>query len=73
MPALFRVTEDDLATLEHVLPQIARDLCTALTTPAAPRIRKQLRQVQEIVTNIRWDYGPPTEVTTIPAGGPDES
>lgn len=70
MARLFVIAEDDLATLEHVLPQLACDLHFALTTPAAPRIRKQLRQVQEIINKVRWDYGPPTEVTIIPAGGP---
>lgn len=64
---LFQINEDDLAALEHILPQLALDLTNALMTPAAPRIRKQLRQVQEILTNVRWNYGPPTEVEKIDA------
>ncbi len=65
---LFQINEDDLSALEHVLPQLASDLYRELAGPAAPRIRKQLRQAQEILSKVRWNYGPPTDVQIIPAG-----
>ncbi len=31
----------------------------------------KLRQVQQIVSNVRWDYGPHTNIEIIPAGDPN--
>ncbi len=64
---LHQIAEDDLAELERIMPQLQYDLNEAMTTPAAPRIRKQLRQVKDILSNVRWGYGPFTEVEIIPA------
>lgn len=63
---LFQIKEDDLAALEHLLPQLAEDLTLVMTGPAAPRLRVQIRQVKEILSNVRWNYGPPSNVTIIP-------
>lgn len=69
---LFQINEDDLARLEHVLPELADHMMMLMANPeAAPRLRKQWREVQEILSNVRWNYGPPRDVTIIPAG-PDE-
>jgi hypothetical protein len=67
---LFPITEDDLRDLEHVLPLLADDLSVFMVKghAAAPRVRKQLRQVKEILSNVRWGYGPPLDVEIIPAG-----
>jgi hypothetical protein len=74
MSKLFQITEEDLAELEHVMPQIQNDLFDELAGPAGNRIRVQLRRVKEILTNVRWDYGPPEHVERIDAGdaGPAE-
>jgi hypothetical protein len=58
----FRVYEDDLATLEKTLPQLASALMPILNN----RLRVQLRQVQKILSDIRWNYGPASNVKTIP-------
>ena len=68
MSRLFQIHEDDLAKLESLLPEIA----DALYTPAlSNRLRMKIRAIKEIVSNVRWNYGPPSDVEVIPAG-PDE-
>lgn len=62
MPKLFRVTEDDLAELERILPQLGESLVPVLNN----RTRVQLRRCQSILSDIRWNYGPPTEVAPSP-------
>jgi hypothetical protein len=63
---LFQIAEPDLAELERVLPQIADAMMAQLN----PRLRVQWRKVQEIVTNVRWNYGPPLECIIIPCEEP---
>lgn len=68
---LFQITEDDLAELERTLPQFAFVLMPNLDN----RLRAQCRRVQAILSNVRWNYGPPTEVERLPADDaepPDE-
>ena len=60
---LNQINEDDLAALETTLPQIGLALMPILDN----RLRTQLRQVQRILSDVRWNYGPPSEVETIPA------
>ena len=61
---LYQITEDDLAELERVLPEL---LEPAVYVPAAPvRARKQFSRVKDIISNVRWNYGPPSEVEIIP-------
>lgn len=68
MSRLFQIHEDDLAKLESLLPEIA----DALYTPAlSNRLRMKIRAIKEIVSNVRWNYGPPSDVEVIPAG-PDD-
>lgn len=55
---MFQVTEDDLAELERTMPQFLDALYPHLNN----RLRVQFRRVQEIVTNVRWNYGPPQHV-----------
>jgi hypothetical protein len=70
MPKLFQINEEDLATLEHTLPQLQDALFPELANPlVAPRLRVQLRRVKDILSNVRWNYGPPMNVEIIPAGG----
>lgn len=65
---LFMVHQNDLETLERDLPLLLREMGLALNHK---RNQVRWRRVIEIIRNIRWDYGPPTEVEEIPAG-PDE-
>lgn len=61
---LFRIHEEDLVDLERILP----DLCMALYDVIDNRLRVQLRRVKDIVSNVRWEYGPPLQVISIPCG-----
>lgn len=62
MSRLFQIKEDDLGALEAALPQLADALMPVLNN----RVRVQLRRVQKILSDVRWDYGPPSEVQIIP-------
>lgn len=62
---MYQIYDDDLATLERTLPQLADALGPTLNN----RLRVQLRQVQRILSNVRWDYGPPSEVRIVPLDG----
>lgn len=63
---LFQINESDLARLEHLLPEI----CERLYPHMDNRLRTQLRQVQSIMSDVRWNYGPPGEVAVFPVGPP---
>lgn len=61
---LHQITEDDLATLEKLLPE----LCDHLMNGGLDNARKaKIRQVQRIISDVRWNYGPPSDVQVIPA------
>ena len=61
---MHHITEDDLAELERLLPEVTMALWPQLDN----RLRVQLRRIKDILSKVRWDYGPPTEVEVIPAG-----
>lgn len=58
MSMLLQIHEEDLVTLERTLPQLA----DALMPQMDNRLRVKLRQVQTILSNVRWGYGPATDV-----------
>jgi hypothetical protein len=66
---LFQITEDDLAELERTLPDLfsSGPVMQALDNN---RSRTQLRRVKDILSNVRWNYGPWSDVTIVPADGP---
>lgn len=66
---MLQIHEDDLATLERTLPQLADALMSNLDN----RLRVQLRQVQQIISNVRWNYGPARHVGEIPADGDQDN
>ncbi len=62
MSRLFQIKEDDLGALEATLPQLADALMPVLNN----RLRVQLRRAQQVLSDVRWNYGPPSEVQSIP-------
>ena len=62
MSKLFQIKEDDLGALEATLPQLADALMPVLNN----RLRVQLRRAQQVLSDVRWNYGPPSEVQIIP-------
>jgi hypothetical protein len=69
MTRLYQITEEDLGELERTLPQICEDLMANLDG----RLRTQFRRCQTILSQVRWRYGPASEVERIPADGDQTS
>lgn len=64
MSKMFQINADDLAALESLLPE----LCDALYPVMDNRMRAKIRQVQRVMSSVRWNYGPPAEVEVVPSG-----
>jgi hypothetical protein len=67
MSRLFQIYENDLQVLEHALPRLHDALGEALNRPD---VQVMLEEVKDILSNVRWNYGPHTNVQRI-AGGDD--
>ena len=73
---LHQINEDDLATLERLLPLLQSDLFREMARRqgnGANAIRVKLRQSKDILSNVRWGYGPPLEVYVVPADEPPQA
>lgn len=62
MSKLFQIYEDDLGELEKLIPRLGEALETPLLSN---RIKTQLRRCKIILSNVRWNYGPPDEIKQI--------
>lgn len=62
---LFQIHEPDLATLEADVPA----LCERLIGCMDNAMRVRMRRVQTVLMNVRWNYGPPSEIEKIDAEG----
>lgn len=58
MGRLLQIHDEDLTTLERTLPQLSDALMPVLDN----QLRMKLRQVQKILSDVRWNYGPQSEV-----------
>ncbi len=58
------VSDDPIITVSALTDEQSRDLDN--------RLRMKLRRCKEILSNVRWDCGPPTEVQVIPASPGDD-
>ncbi|HYF36172.1 MAG TPA: hypothetical protein VD994_12840 [Prosthecobacter sp.] len=65
MPRLFQIYEDDLETLEQVIPKVADPFNMKHYDNA---MRARIRRLQRILSDVRWNYGPPGAIEEIPAG-----
>jgi hypothetical protein len=61
---LFQIYEDNLVELEKLLPELCDALYPTLNNP----IKVKLRRLKNLLSDIRWNYGPPDEVTIIKCG-----
>ncbi|MEM8781926.1 MAG: hypothetical protein AAGE65_03630 [Planctomycetota bacterium] len=70
---MFQVHAGDLAELERIAPELMSRIMFGLTPDGQPlldtRTRKQLEKFKTILGNVRWDYGPPSEVRIVEADG----
>lgn len=57
----FKISEEDLVELERTLPQLSLAMMPLLDN----RLRTKLRQVQKILSDVRWGYGPASNVGTV--------
>jgi len=64
MSKTYMINENDLGELERILPQLAEAAESAMDN----RLRVQLRRCKSILSNVRWNYGPASEVEIIPDG-----
>lgn len=65
----FQISTDDLALLENDIPAICDRQMSTLTKADKAAIRR----IQQVLTRVRWNYGPPQYVETLPAGdSPDD-
>lgn len=62
MTKLFQIYETDLQTLEATLPRLQDALGEAMNRPD---VQVAVQEVKEILSNVRWNYGPYTEVERI--------
>lgn len=64
---LFHIYEGDLAKLERALPKLCDAAGMALNKPQNQVL---FEECKDIISNVRWNYGPPQEVR-IMSGPPD--
>ena len=57
------ITEDDLVTLEQAIPALYQALSAEAKNN--PTLRDYARMCQTILSRVRWDYGPYSEVQSI--------
>lgn len=60
---LVQMTEGDLAELERRVPELCEALSFGSTVTNAHRV--SMRVVQQILSRIRWNYGPATDVEAV--------
>lgn len=65
---MFQIREDDLTDLEAIVPHIG-DRLTCQPNLLDAKIKVKLRRAQQILSAVRWNYGPPDQVEIIPADG----
>lgn len=63
MPKLLQIYDEDLATLEQLCPEITDRPIGQMDNA----LRIKVRRIQTILSNVRWNYGPPTQVESISA------
>lgn len=58
---MYQIYEEDLEALESNLPAL---MDASFAASNDPLVRKRWEQVKGIVSNVRWNYGPPVIVKT---------
>jgi hypothetical protein len=57
---LYQITEEDLAQLESDLPRLVPAMM-----PTMGNAERAILRIQTILSNVRWNYGPPREIEII--------
>lgn len=61
MSKTFQMYDDDLASLERLLPEICSEIMPHLNN----RLRMKFRECKRILTDVRWNYGQPHMVEKV--------
>lgn len=64
MSKMFQINEEDLAELERSVPMLLGRCMKSIDDNAS---RTTMRRVKEILSHVRWNYGPWSDVTEVPA------
>lgn len=67
---LHQIYERDLLTLERELPEL---MSATLMSCNDPMTRKRWEAIKAVVSNVRWNYGPPIAVKTEDAADDGEA
>jgi hypothetical protein len=62
---LHQISDDDLTTLETALPELQEAMMTAPDVINRKDVRDHLDMVRQVLSRVRWNYGPPSEVKRI--------
>ncbi len=63
MGKMFQIHEDDLSELEKQVASLVDDLMVLGNAGAKHRVKA--RQIKKILSDVRWNYGPPTNVEEV--------
>lgn len=63
---LFQIAESDLQTLEVQIPRLIDRLYQQMNDP---QLQVMAEELKTILSGVRWNYGPPTEVKITEVGG----
>ncbi len=67
MSKLYQIYEEDLVELERLLPELCQALAFSDGNAYTPKVKVKLRRCQIILSDVRWNYGPPDQVERIEA------
>ena len=65
---LYQIYEDDLVYLESTLPMFQDIMIDRMDNA----LRIKFRRLKELLSNIRWNYGPPSDIYIIDRGEENE-
>lgn len=65
---MYQINEDDLETLESTLPHLQDAMMSAPEVINRKDVHEHLSMIKTILSNVRWNYGPPMNVERIDAG-----
>lgn len=66
----YQISEDDLAVLEDSLPILYREGSDNTVLNQRADLREAWKMAKEILSNVRWGYGPSDRVETIGESDP---
>jgi hypothetical protein len=64
---MYRISQDDLETVELALPELQDAMMSAPQVINRKDVHEHLSMLKRIISDIRWNYGPPTNVERIEA------